>query len=78
MSAPCPTIKLQGQTISVCLAPCTKLVQHGWFYQQQGCCQHSFWVHSCMQAATPSQICLPSTRWRYQQGSLITTWHTIL
>ena len=56
MSAPCPTLKLQGQAITVCLATCSKLVWHGWSYQQQGCCQHIFQVHSCMQATTPSQI----------------------
>jgi hypothetical protein len=63
MSAPCstPNLEAHGLALSLCLAPRSKPVQHGWPYQQLGCHWHSFQVHWCTQA-TSYGYNMPSTR----------------
>jgi hypothetical protein len=66
-SAPRPTPNLEDQGISLSLASPSKPVRHGWPYQQLLCRRHSFRVHWCTQAPSPSNKVL-STGWRYHQG----------
>jgi hypothetical protein len=65
--APLPTPNVENQGISLSLAPPSKPVQHGWPCQQLCCRRHSFRVHWCTQAPSPSNKIL-STRWRYYRG----------
>jgi hypothetical protein len=70
-SVPRPTPNLEDQGISLSLVSPSKPVRHGWPYQQLRCCRHSFRVHWCTQAPSPSNKVL-STRWRYHRGGINT------
>jgi hypothetical protein len=69
-SAPRPTPNMEDQGISLSLAPPSKPVRHGRPYRQLCCRRHSFRVHCCTQAPSPSNKVL-STRWRYHRGGLL-------
>jgi hypothetical protein len=62
---------LEDQGISLSVAPPSKPVRHGWSHQQLCCCWHSFRLHWCTQAPSPSNKEL-LTRWRYHWGGQLT------
>jgi hypothetical protein len=55
LSAPRPTPNLEDQNLSLSLAPPSKPVRHEWPHQQLCCHRHSFRVHWCTEAPSPSK-----------------------
>ena len=50
VSAPRSALNLEGRCLSLCPAPRSKAVRHGWPYLQLGCRQNSVPVQQCTQA----------------------------
>lgn len=65
MSASILTPNLEGHTISLCLAPRSKPVQHEWSYQQLGC--HSILYKCADRCKLPHPAKYALIKWRYHQ-----------